>query len=222
MIFLVVFLFSGAFLQAETENHRAFVEMGWVQPYGIHLGYGISYFYSGINVFFNEKESITLNKKYYGYYLLEDGSYKNKTPELLIEEDINSMGKSIWVQFPLGVQLDVIKRNNFIFSVREAWIPSIVNVVYDKELYCPDNVYDDKHITEVKKNITHLFWRDGGLKLLSDRTMYHAFYPLCFETTFQFVFYNFWTISLGAILDTGFIERSRFSVSFGISKPFAF
>jgi len=223
-VFIIAFLFSNIFLQAETEKHRMFVEIGWVHPYGVHLGYGIGYFYSGFNIFFNETESITLNKKYYEYHLLGDGSIDyNKMPEFLKdeEENINSMGKSIWVQFPLGVQIDVIKKRNFIFSIREAWMPSIISVVYDQEIYRPDKVFVDKQI-RIDKKITHLFWSDKGLTLLSDRTMYHAFYPLCFETTFQFVFNDFWTISLGAILDTGFIERSRFSISFGISNPFGF
>jgi len=221
-VFIVMLLFSNILLQAETGEHRSFVELGYVPPYGVHFGFGISYFYGGFNVLFNERESITLNKKYREYFLLADGSVdKNKGSKLLLEEEINSSGKSIWIQFPLGVQFDAIKKRNFTFSVREAWIPSIINVVYDNDLYRPDTVFDDKYV-EVEKRITHLFWSDRGLTLLSDRTMYHAFYPLCFETTFQFVIYDFWTISLGAILDTGFIERSKFLLSFGVTNPFGF
>ena len=221
IVFIIVFLFSHGFVRADNEKHRIFVEMGWVQPYGVHLGYGISYFYGGLNVFF-EQDPLILKKSYYEYLLLEDGSInKNKKPELLMEENIQSMGQSVWVQFPLGIQLDVVKKRKFTFSVREAWMPSIISIVYDGELYRPDKVFDDKYI-EVEKSILHLFWGDKGLTLLSDRKMYHAFYPLCFEIAFQFVFNDFWTISLGVILDTGIIEKSRASVSFGISNPFVF
>ena len=221
IVFIMVFIFSNILLQAQTETHRIFAEIGWVQPYGAHLGFGIGYFYGGFNIFFNEKESITLHKKYYEYSLNADGSINyNAAPKYLEDEDeeITSMGKSTWIQFPLGVQLDIVKKRNFIFSIREAWIPSIISVEYDNELYRPDKVLAGKQL-KTDKAITHLFW-DDGLRLLSERRVYHAFYPLCFETTFQFVFNGSWTISLGAILDGGFIERSRFSISFGISNSF--
>jgi hypothetical protein len=151
---------------------------------------------------------------------LEDGSTdKTKNPKFLMDEEINSIGQSVWIQIPLGVQLDAVRKSKFTFSVRLAWIISIVNIVYDNELYRPDIVFENKQI-RVDKSISHLFWGDKGLDLLSDRKMYHTFYPLCFETSFQFVFNNFWTLSLGVILDTGIIEKSRATVSFGISNPF--
>ena len=220
-VLVIAFLFSNGILYAENEKHRTFFELGWVQPYGIHFGFGISYFYGGLNVFW-EKDSITLTKKYYEYYLLGDGSIdKTRNPQYLkdMDEEINTFGQSVWVQIPLGVTFDVVKKSRFSFSVRQAWIISIINIVYDKELYRPDLVFEDKQTT-VEKSISHLFWRDRGLDLLSDRKMYHAFYPLCFETSFQFVFDNFWNLSLGVILDTGRIEKSRAIVSFGISNPF--
>jgi hypothetical protein len=221
IVFIIILIFSQSFLCAENEELRSFVEMGWVQPYGIHLGFGVSYFYAGLNIFW-ENDPITLKKSYYEYYLLGDGSIDDtKKPKLFMEEEINSIGQSVWVQIPLGVQFDIVKKNNFIFSLRQAWIISIVNIVYDKELYRPDMVFDDKQ-TKLEKNISHLFWPDNGLDLLSERKMFHAFYPLCFEIASQFVFNNFYTLSLGVILDAGIIEKSRVTVSFGISNPFVF
>jgi hypothetical protein len=46
-----VFPQTAAIDNSENENHRTFLEMGWIQPYGIHFGFGISYFYGGVNVF---------------------------------------------------------------------------------------------------------------------------------------------------------------------------